>query len=115
MSQRLLPLWRTVPTMTERSGPDPGPTHVASADECECGHPIADHDAIAARYCRATATGALPPACMCPPGDAAGALARRVYGPAGGTAGPLIPGIGAATRGSRRLGALAHLRVRQDH
>ena len=74
MSQRLLPLWRTVPPTTERvSDADPGPdftVHVASADECECGHPIADHDAIATRYCRATTTGALPRGCMCPPSTA---------------------------------------------
>ena len=68
MSQRLLPLWRTVPLTNEpASGPDPGLARDASADECKCGHPIADHDAIATRYCRATATGALSRGCMCRP------------------------------------------------
>jgi hypothetical protein len=33
--------------------------------QCTCGHPMDVHDAIAARYCRATLAGALPRGCIC--------------------------------------------------
>ena len=39
---------------------------------CACGHPHAQHDAIAARYCLATATGHLDRGCIC-----AGAVASQ--------------------------------------
>ncbi|MGH3377243.1 MAG: RGCVC family protein [Actinoallomurus sp.] len=32
---------------------------------CACGHPVADHDPVAARYCRATAAGSLLRGCVC--------------------------------------------------
>ena len=32
---------------------------------CACGHPVADHDSVAARYCRATASGSLRRDCVC--------------------------------------------------
>lgn len=35
------------------------------AAECPCGHPRANHDAIATRYCEATTAGALPRDCIC--------------------------------------------------
>ncbi len=37
----------------------------ASVIACLCGHPPADHDPIAARYCRATAAGSLVRSCIC--------------------------------------------------
>ncbi|WP_425550972.1 RGCVC family protein [Actinoallomurus oryzae] len=32
---------------------------------CACGHPVDEHDAVAARYCRATASGSLHRDCIC--------------------------------------------------
>ena len=32
---------------------------------CACGHPVADHDSVALRYCRATASGSLHRGCIC--------------------------------------------------
>jgi hypothetical protein len=32
---------------------------------CACGHPLGDHDVIAARYCDATLAGVLPRGCIC--------------------------------------------------
>ncbi|WP_354670808.1 RGCVC family protein [Actinomadura sp. DC4] len=34
---------------------------------CACGHPIDAHDAVASRYCRATASGDLQRGCVCAP------------------------------------------------
>ena len=34
-------------------------------EACACGHPHADHDAIAARYCAATIAGSLARGCVC--------------------------------------------------
>lgn len=39
----------------------------APARDCPCGHGPRRHDPIAARYCRATVTGGLRRACICPP------------------------------------------------
>jgi hypothetical protein len=33
---------------------------------CVCGHPQAQHDAVAARYCGATIAGSLTRRCVCP-------------------------------------------------
>ena len=35
---------------------------------CECGHPTAHHDVIAARYCAVTVAGSLPRGCVCSAG-----------------------------------------------
>jgi hypothetical protein len=32
---------------------------------CACGHPMEEHDPIAARYCRATTSGDLQRGCIC--------------------------------------------------
>jgi hypothetical protein len=32
---------------------------------CACGHRMAEHDSVAARYCRATASGDLHRDCVC--------------------------------------------------
>ena len=40
------------------------PTDVESCATCE--HAVADHDAIALRFCRATLDGALTRGCICP-------------------------------------------------
>jgi hypothetical protein len=32
---------------------------------CACGHSADEHDAVAARYCRATASGSLRRDCVC--------------------------------------------------
>jgi hypothetical protein len=32
---------------------------------CACGHPMEEHDPVAARYCRATASGDLERGCIC--------------------------------------------------
>ncbi|MGQ0631901.1 MAG: RGCVC family protein [Sporichthyaceae bacterium] len=37
-----------------------------TAATCACGHSRPEHDAIASRYCDATAAGALPRGCICP-------------------------------------------------
>ena len=34
---------------------------------CQCGHSAGEHDAVAARYCRATVSGELPRGCICVP------------------------------------------------
>jgi hypothetical protein len=34
---------------------------------CACGHPLDEHDTVAARYCQATASGDLPRGCVCVP------------------------------------------------
>jgi hypothetical protein len=34
---------------------------------CACGHPIDTHDAVALRYCAATASGDLQRGCVCAP------------------------------------------------
>lgn len=52
------------------NGHVPGPASPAAAPlpdalACGCGHPLADHDAIAARYCLATANGQLDRGCIC--------------------------------------------------
>jgi hypothetical protein len=35
------------------------------AKQCACGHPIATHDVISARFCAATAAHNLSRACIC--------------------------------------------------
>ena len=48
-----------------------------SPDEvCACGHALAEHDALASRYCQATARGGLDRGCMC----ASVATSSRNYG-----------------------------------
>lgn len=42
---------------------------------CACGHPQADHDATASRYCAATISGSLARGCVC--------AARSTASPAG--------------------------------
>jgi hypothetical protein len=32
---------------------------------CACGHPIAEHDSVASRYCKATASAAMRRGCVC--------------------------------------------------
>jgi hypothetical protein len=34
-------------------------------EACACGHPRAEHDAVAARYCAATISGSLARGCVC--------------------------------------------------
>jgi len=41
------------------------PSDESSAETCVCGHPIADHDAIATRYCAVTVAGSLDRGCVC--------------------------------------------------
>ncbi|WP_081788688.1 RGCVC family protein [Candidatus Blastococcus massiliensis] len=41
----------------------PAPTPAARCGACP--HPVADHDAIGLRYCRATVTSALDRGCVC--------------------------------------------------
>jgi hypothetical protein len=46
--------------------PQTEPQHeTPSVTLCACGHPVEDHDAVAARYCRATASGSLRRDCVC--------------------------------------------------
>lgn len=47
------------------AAPTTPPLPDANALACRCGHPLADHDAIAARYCLATANGQLDRGCIC--------------------------------------------------
>lgn len=66
----------TVPTTPNTTTTGDGHDPNGSCDVC--GHPVSAHDVISARYCAATASGALTRACVCPP--AAGV--REVhYGP----------------------------------
>lgn len=37
----------------------------AMAEDCRCGHSLASHDEIAARYCQATATHEHARGCIC--------------------------------------------------
>jgi hypothetical protein len=57
---------------TARPGLDARPAEVTarSADDrgCDvCTHPVAEHDGIALRFCRATAAAALDRGCVCRP------------------------------------------------
>lgn len=59
-------------TTSQAEPPEPGtdsPARPPLADAqplaCACGHPYAQHDAIATRYCLATATGHLDRGCIC--------------------------------------------------
>ncbi len=45
----------------------PSPGQPPTDGLCPCGHDSAEHDALAARYCRATVLGALDRGCMCHP------------------------------------------------
>ena len=45
--------------------PVPAPAEERPAATCACGHPQAQHDRIAARYCLATAAGGLARGCVC--------------------------------------------------
>jgi hypothetical protein len=47
-------------TRTSRGEPPPDPP-------CPCGHGADEHDALASRYCLATAEGGLDRRCMCVP------------------------------------------------
>lgn len=49
---------------TVRVGPSP-PSESAEADMCGCGHPHAQHDAVASRYCAATTAGSMTRGCVC--------------------------------------------------
>ncbi|WP_249933023.1 RGCVC family protein [Blastococcus sp. CCUG 61487] len=41
-------------------------TPVVSAPGCDaCPHPVTDHDAVSARYCRATVASGLERGCIC--------------------------------------------------
>jgi hypothetical protein len=42
------------------------PATEPTEETCECGHPRAQHDVIAARYCVATTAGSLDRGCVCP-------------------------------------------------
>jgi hypothetical protein len=42
------------------------PSADSSEEMCVCGHPQAQHDAVAARYCGATIAGSLTRRCVCP-------------------------------------------------
>jgi hypothetical protein len=51
-------------TITARTAAEP-----TTSPTCEsCSHPVAKHDLIAIRYCRATADSALIRACICTSG-----------------------------------------------
>jgi hypothetical protein len=47
-------------TTTSRGEPPPDTA-------CACGHPAEEHDAVASRYCRATAEGGMSRRCICVP------------------------------------------------
>jgi hypothetical protein len=54
----------TVPTTLNKPATDAE----ASAGTCPvCPHPLADHDPIGLRFCRATAAGAVTRGCVCRP------------------------------------------------
>ena len=54
-----------VPPETRTASPAHPPVADAQPLACTCGHPDAQHDAIATRYCLATATGHLDRGCIC--------------------------------------------------
>ncbi len=54
--------------MTEMMTGNPG-LQAAPEGTCPCGHPDSGHDLVAARYCRATISGALQRGCICPGRD----------------------------------------------
>ena len=41
------------------------PAPVTGAEDCHCGHPDAEHDAVARRYCAATSSAGLHRGCIC--------------------------------------------------
>jgi hypothetical protein len=49
----------------------------SSADTCGCGHPNANHDVVAARYCAATIAGSMARGCICPEGSTASSEAQQ--------------------------------------
>jgi hypothetical protein len=44
---------------------DPSASAESEEETCECGHPLARHDAIASRYCGVTIAGSLTRGCVC--------------------------------------------------
>lgn len=55
----------TVPTTPDIAMDDDSRDPDRTCDTC--GHTLSAHDVISARYCAATAAGALTRACVCPP------------------------------------------------
>jgi hypothetical protein len=54
-------------TAQDERTPEGIPQSVAAARCDVCPHPVADHDAIALRFCRATLAGAGVRGCVCRP------------------------------------------------
>jgi hypothetical protein len=57
----------TVPTYTPDTAVHEAPTADTRAETAcpACAHPLADHDAIGVRFCRATVAGAFERGCIC--------------------------------------------------
>jgi hypothetical protein len=55
----------TVPSEPPAAAPAPAPAEELPATTCACGHPQAQHDRIATRYCLATAASRLTRGCVC--------------------------------------------------
>ena len=53
------------PPEPRTASPERPPLADGQPRACACGHPDAQHDAIATRYCLATATGHLDRGCIC--------------------------------------------------
>jgi hypothetical protein len=54
-----------VPSEPRDTAPASTPAVESQATTCVCGHPQAQHDAIATRYCLATAVSHLTRGCVC--------------------------------------------------
>lgn len=72
---------RAQPTGTAAVTVEPLPPTEGSADSsedtCACGHPLAHHDVIAARYCAATIAGSMDRGCICAAHSTAPAEAQQ--------------------------------------
>jgi len=58
-------------TVMVEPSPPSGNSEDSSVDTCECGHPRAHHDVVAARYCAATTAGSMARGCICAEGSTA--------------------------------------------
>lgn len=56
---------RTQPSASTDAAIDQSASAESSEETCECGHPIAHHDAVALRYCAVTLAGSLTRGCVC--------------------------------------------------
>ena len=55
----------TVPTTTATAPPVLAPQAAGDAGCASCPHPLADHDPIGLRFCRATRAGDISRGCVC--------------------------------------------------